>query len=776
MADAVPDGEDQGEPSDVSSTDSEVSLGRAKGVQIVQPGGTGTQYNFQLPPRSPPSWPVRVGQVPGLASAYQRRAGLRARIEAAHQQRGEVVLTQVLSGGGGVGKSQLAASYASESIRAGRDLVVWVDAGTAEALIAAYAQAATQVQAPGATGQAADVETDANAFLSWVAATDRSWLVVLDDIRDPNQISGWWPASHTGTGWVLATTRNRDANLTGAGRKLVLVEEYEVAEARTYLNERLAAVDMTHLLDEGVGDLVQVLGRLPLALSHAAAYMMNQHINSSAYLELYTAGVKKLHELMPGDPDGHGHGPDGHNRRITTTMLLALDAADASDPVGLARPAMDLAAVLDVSGHPETFWSADGTTLYLTNYRTQDIAAPTQAIPGFWSRLWSRIRTSRKPPVTIDEARAAVLVLHRYNLLAMDEQPGPRSVRVHALTARAARDTASEGHLSGSIRAAAWGVYGLWDDADPLDRDLAAALRANTEALIVHRGDTLWHPYAHPILLEAGTSLLNSGLPAAAVTYWERTTADALRIQGPDHRDSLYVQSGLANAYRLAGRTEEAITLDEAVLGASVRIRGQDHPDTIGAQNNLATSYSQAGRTDDAIALLEHVVAQTLALWGPGRRATLIAQSNLAAAYRMTGRTAEAIALGEAVVAARVRADGPDHVATLGAQNNLAAAYVQGGRANEAIVLASHVAAETLRIQGPEHPNNVLVQSTLAAAYQQVGRIDEAIDLLERTASHSTRILGPNHPETAAVIASLREMSAAKIGAPPSDDVISSTD
>ena len=111
-----------------------------------------------------------------------------------------MVLTQVLSGGGGVGKSQLAASCAGQAVRDRTDLVVWADASVSGGVIAAYAQAAARVQAPGRTGKQGDAEADARAFLDWAAVTGRSWLVVLDDITDPAQAAAWWPASHTGTG------------------------------------------------------------------------------------------------------------------------------------------------------------------------------------------------------------------------------------------------------------------------------------------------------------------------------------------------------------------------------------------------------------------------------------------------------------------------------------------------------------------------------------------------------------------------------------------------
>lgn len=177
------------------------------------------------------SWPVLVGQVPALASAFQARSGVRELVDAARAG-GGVVLTQVLSGGGGVGKSQLAASYAREAVAAGTDLVVWADASTDGAVIEVFARAAARVRVPGVTET--DAEADAREFLAWAAATSRSWLVVLDDVTDPGELAGWWPASHGGTGWVLATTRRRDAALTGAGRTLIDVGVYTPAESLDY--------------------------------------------------------------------------------------------------------------------------------------------------------------------------------------------------------------------------------------------------------------------------------------------------------------------------------------------------------------------------------------------------------------------------------------------------------------------------------------------------------------------------------------------------------------
>ena len=231
------------------------------------------------------SWPVQVGQVPAVASAFQSRPGLRGLIEQARSGGAGVMLTQVLSGGGGVGKSQLAASYARQAQAVGTDLVVWADAAHPGGVIDAFARAARAVRA---AADGADGEEQARRFLEWAAVTSRSWLVVLDDVADPGLVARWWPASQSGTGWVLATTRRRDAVLSGSGRALVDVGVYTPPEAAAYLTARLAGAGLSRLAGDRAGARAEAVGFLPLALSHAAAYLIDQQISCAAYLARYT--------------------------------------------------------------------------------------------------------------------------------------------------------------------------------------------------------------------------------------------------------------------------------------------------------------------------------------------------------------------------------------------------------------------------------------------------------------------------------------------------------
>ncbi|WP_329568901.1 hypothetical protein [Kitasatospora sp. NBC_01266] len=351
-----------------------------------------------------------------------------------------------------------------------------------------YALAARRLQILGAQGQ--DAEADARAFLDWLATTSRSWLIVLDDLTDLEELSRWWPPrSRLANGRALATTRLRDARLSGAGRTVVEVGTYTANEASAYLHDRFTGAGTPHLLDARAEAMVRELGHLPLALGHAASYMINEDVPCTSYLQRFTDRRARLDAVLPREADSEGYG-----RQITAALLLTLDAAQQCEPVGLAAAAIRLAAHLDPAGHPRELWVASTTAAYLTAHRTPP--APTVATPD---------------PVSTDEAEAVLRVLHRYGLLTCGGRDDPRAVRVHALTARATRETILPGDLPATAWAAADALAGVWPPSDHEHPDLAAALRSNADALASCAGDLLWQPESHPILRRAGHSLATAG-------------------------------------------------------------------------------------------------------------------------------------------------------------------------------------------------------------------------------------------------------------------------
>lgn len=380
------------------------------------------------------------------------------------------MLGQVLTGMGGVGKTQLAARHARDAWRSGRlDLLVWVTAAGRQGVVDAFAEAAATVL----HAERDDPERAARAFLAWLEPKSLPepvrWLVVLDDVTDPADLTGLWPPDSP-TGRTVVTTRSRDAALTGRGRRQVTVGVFTREESEGYLTTALAAHDREPLPE--LMALGAELGWLPLAMSQATAYVVDAGITCAGYRALLADRARLLADLRPAAL------PDDQTTGVAAVWALSLDRADHHVPVGLARPMLQLAAMLDPNGIPEAVLTSAPVRAWLTG------GAPASV------------------PASADDAVRTLRVLHRLSLLDHTPRFPHRAVRVHRLIQRAVRDALPLPQQDALARVAADALLAAWPDVEH-DPASARALRANTAAVARVAEDALFVPEAHGVLRRA---------------------------------------------------------------------------------------------------------------------------------------------------------------------------------------------------------------------------------------------------------------------------------
>jgi hypothetical protein len=608
------------------------------------------ELHEHLPPVAPRpvQWPVVVGRAPGRADAYVDRPALREQLESTGP--GETVVltgaagtaTQAVTGGGGLGKTQLAAAAFRRATAGGPggervDLAVWVTATSRASVLASYAQARDRTE-PGAAEQ--DVEAQAEAWLSWLSTTDRSWLVVLDDVADPVDLAELWPQGPAGR--VIVTTRRRDAALYGHGRIRVDVGLFTPAESAAYLTAKLTRPGLpANVLDEAAA-LTADLGQLPVALAQAAAVIADDAITCAAYRRLLADRTRTLAELFPADPRAAG---DDYGHTLAAAWDLAADRADALPPVGLARRALALAAVLDPNGTPDQVFTTPATRTHLGG--------------------------SDGLPVAETEAWRAVRNLDRLSLIVHEPAAGARAVRMHALAQRATLEQLDDAALIAAIRSAADALDQAWPAVEN-DPALAQVLRADTTTLTRRHPTALWDGEAHPVLFRAGTSLGEGGLATQAVDYFSDLTDRTSRLLGPDHPDTLTTRHNLAAWRGQAGDPAGAAAATERLLADRLRVLGPDHPDTLATRANLAAWRGEAGDPAGAATATERLLADQLRVLGPDHPDTLATRANLAYWRGEAGNPAGAATAYEALLADQLRVLGPDHPHTLTTRANLA--------------------------------------------------------------------------------------------------------
>ncbi|MFF9870308.1 tetratricopeptide repeat protein [Streptomyces sp. NPDC013953] len=688
------------------------------------------QVTYYTAPRPGVVWPHQVGALPRQADSFQNRPALVRQLERPSTDESVGVLCHVLAGTGGVGKTQLAAHHARHAWADGSlDLLVWVTATTREEITAVYAQAAVDILGADPTNP----ERAATAFLAWLEpkratsahnVTPPRWLIVLDDVADPADLAGLWPPTSP-HGHTLITTRRRDAALTGAGRRLVPVSLFTPREATAYLTDVLASHHRRQPLDQ-IAALAEALDHLPLALSQAAAYLVDAKLDCATYRGRLADRARCLSDVLP-EPTGL---PDDQTVTVAAAWSLSVERADRLRPVGLARPMLQLAAVLDPNGIPHSVLTGRTARTYLARHRT-----PTE--PGLESRA----------EVSVQDATDTLRALHRLNLV--DHTPGSpyRAVRVHQLVQRSARDQMTAQARDELVVTAATALIAAW----PLpDRDalLAQTLRANTAALRHYGEEALYRPEPHPVLLRAGNSLGTSGQVAAAYRHYRKLVRAVRARLGPDHPRTLTLRHEIARWQGSTGDALGAKAAFEELLTDRVRVLGQEHAQTLTTQHSLAYWRGQTGDTAGAIVEFEELLATRTRLFGASHPRTLITRSSLASWRGMAGDTKGALAAVEELLADQLRSLPPDHMHVLATRHNLAYWRAMSGDVPGAVTAFEELVSDRLRVLGQDHPLTLMSRHELARWQLRAGDVPSAKAAFDVLLADRLRVLGPDHPQT----------------------------
>jgi len=714
------------------------------------------------------------GVVPPLADAYYPREQSGPDLVSSVRPGQTVVLIhgeeteQAPAAQGGTGKTQLAVEFthAMWNTRA-VEILIWVNAASRESVITGFAQAANTVDASQPDEGA---ETAAARFVSWLANTRRPWALVIDDLAELSDLDELWPAGSSGR--VLITTRlpadafedpafdDRELRIVpvpGLGRREAL--DYVASRLTDYPDQRIEALDLGEDLDG-----------LPLALAQATAAMSARRQGCREYRALLAERIPH----MPAVP--------GASAAVLATWSIAAECAHELPPAGLAWPTLVLAAMLDHHGVPGGVLTSPAACGYIAGRPSTANAADQNMV------------------------RAAINNLAQAGLVTIDPASPVRTVQMHASVQAAVRAYLPVADLEQVVLAAADALLESWPDGDgaagaqSAQAQLEQALRDCAATLRTTDGGLLWKPEAHPLLFRAGLSLEHSRLSDAAITYWksmvvtstrllgsghanavvardrhpetiaarahlahayqsggrpadaislyERTVADSVRLLGQAHPVTLDARASLAETYQASGNPREAITVYEALLFDAEHHLGVGHPTTLGARASLGAAYAASGRTKDAIAQYQRALADQERMHGPDHPDTIAARASLASAYRAAGKQKDAIAQYERVVADRQRTAGADHPDTIAARANLAFAFRSAGRLREAVPLYERTLADRIRIQGADHRDSLTARSNLASCYQQARRLTDAIPQYERALADSERMLGPGDIET----------------------------
>jgi tetratricopeptide (TPR) repeat protein len=670
-----------------------------------------------------PARRFRVGEVPPLAEGFTQRPDTARGILEALVPGSTIALVpgSTFAEGpqnwlGACGKTQLAVLLAESLWRSGAvDILVWISATSRSSVLSGYAAASVAATGIEPTGTA---ESVAARFLNWLSTTTRPWLVVLDDLPDAAELEGLWPGGRAGR---LVITSAQATVVSGRrGPQVYPVGFFSVREALGAVTGRLSANPAQHL---GAIDMIEALGREPLALAQAASVVANSTLACKDYRDFFVRRRQQLGVAAGEVPSA-----------ASVTWSLSLGQAEQLRPGESVRRMLVFLALLDGHGVPATLFTTPSAGAYLgTHGATLTTAVDPKAA---WDTL---------------------LVMERVGLIRINGAAPVPTVLMHGAVQAAVKQAAPGQLRDRAGRAAASALLEAWPADEPKPWT-AEILRANAASLHAAATEVLWAEGCHPLLLRVGRSLDVTRLVGPAVEYWRELAVHCDNKLPPGHPDALTVASQLATAYLAAGYGAEAVTWYQRVLAESSRELAPGHPSIIAARVNLARALVMAGEPVAAVPVLRRAITESEQFRGAGHPDTLAVRDELAAAQQAAGQADSAIRLLAKTLAERERLQGPGDAHTMATRDQLAAAYLAQGKVKDAITHYKRVLSDRERVFGSAHPDTISSRASLAGAYHAAGRMPLAVQVSEQTATDSARVLGADHVETLARRASLANL------------------
>lgn len=618
-----------------------------------------------------------------LSRSYMNRDQINSRIAERFNAGANSV---VLTGPGGVGKTQIALHYAS--LASAQQHVFWLTAEDDATLLRSWRTAAQLIGIEGAQWIASD-ELEFRLF-SWLR-THSNWLAVFDNFEPDRvaQLSRWLLLPSTGK--VLITSREQEVtrDLFGAP---VHVPPFTEQEAIDFLSRSSGDLGATPEAREAIGLIARFLHGLPLALEQAAV-------------------------AARGRSDGYAG------------YLKALENECTHGPRGSLKDALDR-GIREVANTP-------GATTLLS---AMSFLAPD----AIEVRMLKSVIRPEGTQAAFDMEKA-VDALRKFSLI---ENVAPDRYAIHRLVQNRVRETLAADETKEIFARTVDMLLGL-HPTDPENIDNRSACAAVLPHVLAVHGHSVSLPSTTSLalLFEYGGRYADAaGLFESADMLLKSASVRGSEAFGEYDERVLAVQSRLAGLFRRTGRLGEARKAYRTVINRRVAKFGRSSEFVAITYNNLGNVYYDDGDLVGA----EKAYREATEIWDslgtPESADAALTMNGLANVLRQQQKWGEAEHLYRNAI--HIWSDSEETVARhLGfAQNGLGNLLLARGDIDDAIAQYFAADASWSALGGERHPDRGYALHNLGKAYAMLGDEAQAREYYGQALQIREQGLGQRHP------------------------------
>lgn len=604
---------------------------------------------------------------------------------------------QVIAGLGGVGKTQITLEYIYRYL-SDYGLIWWLPVSDFPSLVAEYAALATELDLPEKSVQS--FPEMSRSVRRWLQKNG-GWLLVFDDAQDWDQIQSLIPLGSVGH--TIITSRNQVwPNMP----RPMLMDRWERTESVEFFSKRIGKVD-----PQIAAELSEILGDLPLALEHAAAYMQSKDVSPSDYLDLF-----KNHQL---ELFGRIQPPGDYRKTILTTWNLSFQAVAQSSVK--AAVILQFSAFLSSEAIPKTFFTA----------------GPLEV----------------GPIVPLLEFHDSVEILLRYSLIQVTET----SISMHPLVQAVLREMLPEEQRKTLANACVPRLLTAfpegdgradWDECAALFPHVLAATKfAESMECDLEQVSTLLH--------KTGIYLHSRGMLTEARLLADRVVLLARKTFGNDHPNLASAVNNRGVLLKELGDFRGAEVDYKEALRILETHYGPNDPSVATLLNHHALILMEEGKYSDALAKCLRALQIDEAFLGPDHEEVARDLMTRGGILQHLGKLPESLQDHKKALEIYTKRFGEESTYTLTALSNLGRLQEEMGdlvvsRGNQEKALSIGE-----KLLGSGHPNVATYLSNLASVLEKLNEPKAAIPLYQRALAIEEVVFGPNHPTVAIVLANL---------------------
>jgi Tetratricopeptide repeat/NB-ARC domain len=627
---------------------------------------------------------------------------------------------QVISGMGGVGKTEIATEYIHRH-RDRYDIVWWIRAEqpdrVRDALVSLGERLELRMVTSGGRDRAIAVVLEALA-----AGIRPNWLLVYDNVAEPLDLQRYLPVCPPG-GHVIITSRLQ----TWPGyieADSIEVSPFTEEEAISFLRRRVPALGMDRRIggkedehrNKEARRLAAALGRLPIAIEHAAAYLTETRQSVDDYMSRFDQNAHRLlSEQLPELPESVSH---------TWTMSTALLTDDAEHLFNLCA-----------------FFSPEPIAGELLLENAHAVSDP----PGLREFLSSSPRF-----------RAAASQMYRLSLVKVD---GARDqIQMHRVVQAVTRGQLRQ-HRYDAFLAYRAAAETLLAESNPGNPDRAANDAVYDLSLQHLESDRSFlhttNPALRRLIIDQVRRLQLRGSHAEATRFGQEALQVWRDQLGPEDLEVLTMAVEVAIAMRSDAHAADARDLILSTLRLLREWYGEDHEVTLLCANTYGADLRSRGQRAEALELDLSLLPRFEKVFGPEHHRTLNVRNNIAADYRRLGRLQDALDEDRKTLRDRRRLLGPDDPITLTSLDAVARDLRDLGHYQESLDTARKVVEGFAARRGPENLDWLNARKSFAAALRKAGYHWDALQESEDVFQRYRDYLGLDHTYTLRAAANL---------------------